>query len=95
MLNPLSILVEEVLLGTAVWVVGIAALAWVVSRPAVIGRTLVTTGAAVAATGVVDIAEEYHGDVRKELHHGSRRLFGTHMPCTLLYDYQVRIDPGR
>jgi hypothetical protein len=33
--------------------------------------------------------------VGEELHHGSRRLFGTHMPCTLLYDYQVRIDPGR
>ena len=34
-------------------------------------------------------------DVREELHHESRRFFGTHMPCTLLYDYQVRIDPGR
>jgi hypothetical protein len=94
-LNLLAVLVAGVLLGTAVWVVGIAAIAWVGSRAAFTGRTLVTTGAAVAATGVVDIAEEYHGDVREELHHGSRRLFGTHMPCTLLYDYQVRIDPGR
>ena len=91
----LAILVDGVLLGTAVWLVGIAALAWVVSRAAFTSRTLATPGAAVAATGVVDIAEEYHGDVREELHHGSRRLFGTHMPCTLLYDYQVRIDPGR
>ena len=33
--------------------------------------------------------------VREELHHESRRFFGTHMPYTLLYDYQVRIDPGR
>jgi len=55
-LNLLAVLVDGVLLGTAVWVVGIAALAWVVSRPAVTGRTLVTTGRPWAATAVVYIA---------------------------------------
>jgi len=59
----------------------------VVSRAAFTSRTLATPGAAVAATGVVDIAEEYHSDVREELHHGSR-VCRNALPCTLLYDYQ-------
>ena len=57
--NLLAVLVDGVLLGAAVWVVEIAALAWALSRPAVTSRTLFTTGAAVAAPAVVYIAAEF------------------------------------
>lgn len=53
MLSLLGVLLAAVLLGAAVWVVGIAILAWVVTRPALAGGTLPVAGAAVAASGVV------------------------------------------
>lgn len=53
MLSLLGVLLAAVLLGAAVWVVGIAILAWVLTRPVLAGGTLLAAGAAVAATGVV------------------------------------------
>lgn len=51
-----GVLLAALLLGVAVWVVGIAALAWVVSREAVTAAALVRAGAAVLASGVLYVA---------------------------------------
>lgn len=56
MAGLLGVLIAGILLGVAVWVIGIAILAWVVTRPTLTGGSLVATGAAVAASGVVYVA---------------------------------------
>jgi hypothetical protein len=46
----LAVLAAAVLLGLEVWVVAVALLAWVVSRPALTGTVLVRAGAALAVS---------------------------------------------
>ncbi len=54
--NLAAVLLAALLLGAAVWVVGIALLAWLTTRPAVTVGVLVTTGAALGATALAYVA---------------------------------------
>jgi hypothetical protein len=47
-----AVLLAAILLGVEVWVVGIAALAWTVSRPTLTGVVVATAGAALVASAV-------------------------------------------
>ncbi len=54
--NLAAVLVAAILLGLEVWVVGIAALAWTVSRPALTGAVLAKAGAALAVSAIGYVA---------------------------------------
>ena len=47
-----AVLVAAILLGLEVWIVGIAALAWTISRPALTGAVLVTAAATLAVSAI-------------------------------------------
>jgi len=51
-----AVLLAAILLGVEVWVVGIAALAWTVSRPALTAVAVATAGAALTASAVGYVA---------------------------------------
>jgi hypothetical protein len=51
-----AVLLAAILLGVEVWVVGIAALAWAVSRPTLTGLAVATAGAALTASAAGYVA---------------------------------------